>query len=41
MEVVGSKKNVPDLGKAERGETITAAQCVVADGWADGSPLYL
>lgn len=32
-KVVSSKKNCPDLAESERTETITAVECIAADGW--------
>jgi hypothetical protein len=38
--VVGSKGSCPDLAEAERGETITAVECIAADGW-HMDPLFI
>lgn len=37
--VIGSK-SCPDLGESERGETITAVECIAADGW-QMDPLFI
>lgn len=38
--VFGSKSSCPDLVEAERGETITAVECIGADGWLM-DPLFI
>ena len=38
--VLGSKPSCPDLAEAERGETITAVECISADGWLM-DPLFI
>jgi hypothetical protein len=38
--VIGSKSSCPDLAEAERGETITAVECIAADGWLM-DPLFI
>jgi ribosomal protein S17E len=38
--VIGSKSSCPDLTEAERGETITAVECIGADGWLM-DPLFI
>jgi hypothetical protein len=38
--VIGAKSSCPDLAEAERGETITAVECIAADGWLM-DPLFI
>jgi hypothetical protein len=38
--VIGAKSSCPDLPEAERGENITALECIAADGW-QMDPLYI
>jgi DDE superfamily endonuclease/Tc5 transposase DNA-binding domain len=38
--VIGSRSSCPDLAGAERGETITAVECIAADGWLM-DPLFI
>jgi hypothetical protein len=38
--VIGAKSSCPDLAEAERGENITALECIAADGW-QMDPLYI
>ena len=38
--VIGSKGSCPDLGETERGENITAVECIAADGW-QMDPLFI
>jgi hypothetical protein len=39
-KVLGSKSSCPDLAETERGETITAVECISADGWLM-DPLFI
>jgi hypothetical protein len=38
--VIGAKSSCPDLAEGERGETITAVECIAADGWLM-DPLFI
>ncbi len=38
--VIGSRLSCPDLAESERGETITAVECIAADGWLM-DPLFI
>jgi hypothetical protein len=38
--VIGSHSSCPDLAESERGETITAVECIAADGWLM-DPLFI
>jgi hypothetical protein len=38
--VVRSKKNVPNLPKAKKGENITAIECITTNGWQI-EPLFI
>ena len=38
--VLSSKSSCPDLAESERGETITAVECISADGWLI-DPLFI
>jgi hypothetical protein len=38
--VIGSRSSCPDLAESERGETITAVECIAADGWLM-DPLFI
>jgi hypothetical protein len=39
-KVIGSGLACPDLAETERGETITAVECIAADGWLM-DPLFI
>jgi hypothetical protein len=39
-KVIGSRVSCPDLAETERGETITAVECIAADGWLM-DPLFI
>ena len=36
----GTKRSGPDLAETERGENITALECIAADGW-QMDPLFI
>jgi hypothetical protein len=38
--VIGAKSSCPDLAESERGENITAIECIAADGWQI-DPLFI
>jgi hypothetical protein len=38
--VIGAKSSCPDLAESERGENITALECIAADGW-QMDPLFI
>jgi hypothetical protein len=38
--VIGAKSSCPDLAETERGENITALECIAADGW-QMDPLFI